>query len=66
MREPVGRLPRTSRLNVDKEFRLLLSRTGPCFMSTSIRAGSLRVRRMDNIFYERGFEGLLLRQLVQN
>ena len=49
IRSSVGDLSCSHRLNVDKEFRLVLSGSGPRFMSKDISTGTLPVRRVGNI-----------------
>ena len=65
IRSSVGTLSRTRRLNVDKDFRLMLSGSGPCFSGKAVRSGALAVRRVGDIFYDRDVADVLLRQLWQ-
>ena len=49
IRSSVGDLSCSHRLNVDKEFKLVLSGSGPGFMSKDISTGTLPVRRVGNM-----------------
>ena len=51
----------THRLHVDDEFRLLLSGSGPCFIGKDARTGTLPVRRVGNMYYDREFADIVLR-----
>ena len=65
IRSSVGPSSCTRRLNVDDEFRLLLSGSGPCFISKSVRCGALPVRRVGKMYYDKDFVDVLLRRLSQ-
>ena len=66
IRSSVGDLSCSHRLNVDKEFRLVLSGSGPRFMSKDSSTGTLPVRRVGNMYYDREFGDVLLRHLLQS
>ena len=65
IRSSVGPLSCTRRLNIDDEFRLLLSGSGPCFISKPVRCGALPVRRVGEMYYDKDFVDVLLRSLLQ-
>ena len=62
----VGDLSCSLRVNVDKEFRLMLSGSGPRFKSKEISTGALAVRRVGKMFHEREFADVLLRHQLQS
>ena len=62
----VGALSSTHRLHVDDEFRLLLSGSGPCFTVKEARTGTLPVRRVGNVYYDREFADIVLRYMLQS
>ena len=66
IRSSVGALSCTHRLHVDDEFRLLLSGSGPCFIGKEARTGTLPVRRVGNMYYDREFAEIVLRYLLQS
>ena len=66
IRDSVGDLPCSHRLQVDREFRLVLSGSGPRFMSKDVSSGTLSVRRVGNMLYDREFADVLLRSLLQS
>ena len=55
IRSSVGEMSCSHRLNVDKEFRLVLSGSGPRFMDKEISTGTLAVRRVVYMFHDREF-----------
>ena len=52
IRSSVGEMSCLHRLSVDKEFRLVLSGSGPCFIGKEISTGTLAVRRVGNMFHD--------------
>ena len=51
----VGPLSCTRRLRVDREYRVLLTASGPMFVCKDIGSGAVAARRVGNVFYDRGF-----------
>ena len=48
------------------DFRLMLSGSGPRFISKEIGTGALAVRRVGNMFYDKEFADVLLRHQFQS
>ena len=61
----VGPVSCTSRLRVDREYRVLLTASGPRFVCKDISVGAVAARRVGNVFYDRGFADVSLRHLMQ-
>ena len=61
IRSSVGDPSCSHRLNVDKEFRLMLSGSSPRFISKEISTGAFAFRRVGHLFYDREFADVLLR-----
>ena len=66
IRSSVGDMSYSHRLNVDKEFRLVLSGSCQRFTGKEISTGTLAVRRVGNMFHDREFADVLLRRLLQS
>ena len=61
----VGPLSCTSRLRVDREYRVLLTASGRRFVCKDIGSGAVAASRVGNVFHNRGFAGVFLRHLMQ-
>ena len=61
----IGRLSCARRLRVDREYRVLLTASGPRFVCKDIGSGAVAARRVGNVFYNRGFADVFLRHPMQ-
>ena len=61
----VGPLSCTRLLRVDREYRVLLTASGPRFVCKDIGSGAVAARRVGNVFHDRGFADIFLGHLMQ-